>query len=221
MVLAFFFNGPSALVTTAIAILHQANLAARVLSGMFLLPMPLKLLFDAVMSREGHDELVLRSRLRRGAELSTVAIGKQTTKSIVKNTVAPKWLFRTFLRISLNFVPFVGPLIIVMMDGPSHGRKAHSRYFELKRFDGKETDHYVRSRRGQYWGFGMIAGALETVPLIGFIFTFTNTVGAAIWASQIETRLINKSRLMLEQSRRNHQPSLMGEQQQNITKKKQ
>lgn len=36
--------------------------------------------------------------------------------------------------------------------------------------------------------FGVPAVLLEMVPIAGILFSFTNTVGAALWAADMETR---------------------------------
>lgn len=36
--------------------------------------------------------------------------------------------------------------------------------------------------------FGIPAVLLEMVPIAGILFSFTNTVGAALWAADMETR---------------------------------
>jgi hypothetical protein len=34
--------------------------------------------------------------------------------------------------------------------------------------------------------FGIVATLLEMIPFIGLVFAFTNTVGAALWAADLE-----------------------------------
>jgi hypothetical protein len=46
--IAFFFNGPSGIVTAWLALLHESTVASQLLSEIFLLPTPLQMLFDAV-----------------------------------------------------------------------------------------------------------------------------------------------------------------------------
>ena len=36
--------------------------------------------------------------------------------------------------------------------------------------------------------FGVVAIFLEMVPFLGVLFTFTNTVGAALWAADMENK---------------------------------
>ena len=36
--------------------------------------------------------------------------------------------------------------------------------------------------------FGMMTLLLNFIPLVGLLFSFTNTVGAALWAAQLEAQ---------------------------------
>ena len=36
--------------------------------------------------------------------------------------------------------------------------------------------------------FGMMTLVLNFIPLVGLLFSFTNTVGAALWAAQLEAQ---------------------------------
>lgn len=187
--MAIFFNGPSGMITAAIALLHESAVAAHLISNMFLLPTPLRLLFDAVLSREGFDDLVLKGKLRRTVNLTPVQKVKRSIKQTPKSIVFPLWFVQCIVRICLHFIPFAGPVILILIDGPKHGKKAHQRYFELKGMDEKAVKSWVSDRRAQYMGFGIVAGALESVPFVGLVFSFTNTVAGALWAITVERRI--------------------------------
>ena len=64
----------------------------------------------------------------------------------------------------------------------------HSRYFALKGQSGAErdSDTVVARRRGAYAAFGVMAAALQLVPVISMAFECTSTVGAALWAAELE-----------------------------------
>lgn len=187
--LAIFFNGPSGVITAAIALLHESAVAAQLISDMFLLPTPLRLLFDTVLAREGLDDLVIKGKLRRRSSMTPLAATKRFFKQTPKKVIFPFWAIQCLIKISLHFIPIIGPLILIILEGPSNGRKAHKRYFELKGFDDKAEKSWVAERRAQYMGFGIVAGALESVPLVGIFFSFTNVVGGALWAVTVEQRL--------------------------------
>lgn len=44
----------------------------------------------------------------------------------------------------------------------------------------------MEKNKGAYTAFGAITLALNLVPIGGLIFGFTSTVGAALWASDLE-----------------------------------
>lgn len=70
--------------------------------------------------------------------------------------------------------------------GIKAGPGFHARYFQLKGLDKRGREIYVAKRRGAYTAFGMTALLLNLVPLVGLLFGFTSTVGAALWASDLE-----------------------------------
>jgi hypothetical protein len=142
-----------------------------------------------ILIREGFNELVVKGKLRKAARLSTMAKMKMSIKQTPKNMIFPLWMIRCLFKIVLHFIPFIGPLSLVLIEGPRHGRRCHRRYFELKGFDARQEEGYVRERRGQYMGFGIMAAALESTPIIGLFFAYTNTAGAALWSVAIEKRL--------------------------------
>ena len=49
-----------------------------------------------------------------------------------------------------------------------------------------DKEEWIADRRAAYTGFGIPAVLLEMVPFVGIFFAFTNTVGAALWAADIE-----------------------------------
>lgn len=47
-------------------------------------------------------------------------------------------------------------------------------------------EDWVEKRKGAYTGFGVVGVLLEMVPIAGILFAFTNNVGAALWAADLE-----------------------------------
>jgi hypothetical protein len=66
------------------------------------------------------------------------------------------------------------------------GSSAHNRYFQLKEMDKNSKDSYVESHKGAYASFGAVALALGLVPVVGTFFSFSNAVGAALYAADLE-----------------------------------
>jgi uncharacterized protein involved in cysteine biosynthesis len=111
---------------------------------------------------------------------------RQTVAKLPANLLSPIRLVRAIVKLSLHFIPVIGPVALVISDGPNYSRKLHARYFELRAFDDGQKRQFVRERRGQYLGFGIVASGLESLPFMGLVFSFTNTVGAALWAVELE-----------------------------------
>lgn len=86
----------------------------------------------------------------------------------------------------LNFIPIVGTVMFVMLQGKRSGPSAHARYFQLKGMSKQRKEEWIEQRRGAYTSFGTVASLLEMVPIAGILFAFTNTTGAALWAAELE-----------------------------------
>jgi hypothetical protein len=86
----------------------------------------------------------------------------------------------------LNFIPVVGTFMFILLQGKRSGPSAHARYFQLKGMSKQRREEWVEKRRGAYTSFGTVASLLEMVPIAGILFAFTNTTGAALWASELE-----------------------------------
>jgi hypothetical protein len=90
-----------------------------------------------------------------------------------------------------------------MKAGPSY----HQRYFQLKGYDSAKKAEVIKRRRGAYTAyvsspfydqlqltistinrFGTVAMALNLIPIASVFFTLTTSVGAALWASDIENK---------------------------------
>lgn len=100
----------------------------------------------------------------------------------------PKAFIRYLLYLPLNFIPVVGTLIFIILQGKNMGPAAHKRYFDLKRFNSRQRADFVEEKRGAYTSFGVVTSVLELIPVASILFTFTNTVGAALWAADMEQK---------------------------------
>jgi len=86
----------------------------------------------------------------------------------------------------LNFIPVVGTVLFVGIQGKARGRAVHTRYFQLKKWTDSERESFLNEHSGPYTAFGTVATLLELIPVASILFAFTNTVGAALWAADIE-----------------------------------
>jgi len=88
----------------------------------------------------------------------------------------------------LNFIPIIGTFTFILLQGRRAGPAAHARYFQLKGWSASQRDAFVETNKAAYTSFGLVATLLETVPVVNIFFTFTNQVGAALWAADLETQ---------------------------------
>jgi len=93
---------------------------------------------------------------------------------------APAAIIRYFLYLPLNFIPVVGTVLFVIMQGRSHGPWAHARYFQLKKWGKMQKEEWIEQHKAAYTSFGIPATLLELIPIAGILFAFTNQVGAAL-----------------------------------------
>lgn len=98
----------------------------------------------------------------------------------------PQALIRYLMYLPLNFIPVIGTVLFVLLQGRKHGPSAHARYFQLKGMSGPQREKFVEERQAAYTSFGVPAVLLELVPIAGIFFAFTNAVGAALWAADLE-----------------------------------
>jgi hypothetical protein len=97
--------------------------------------------------------------------------------------------------------------LIAPTGSPGGSSRWHARYVELKGFSDAQKQAFVVQRSPAYTAyepsalssvcfilltlpalhrFNLTATILSFIPLGGLVFVFTNTVGAALWAAQLE-----------------------------------
>lgn len=92
------------------------------------------------------------------------------------------------MTLPLNIIPVVGPICFVAIQALFRGGMAHRRYFQLYQWSPNQRQRRVETHFWQYQRFGMMAAALEMVPFVGYVFMYTNQIGAAIWAMDLHDR---------------------------------
>ncbi|KAF2867158.1 hypothetical protein BDV95DRAFT_503127 [Massariosphaeria phaeospora] len=177
-------NGPLSIFTTVLLVLSEASTIFSVLSKNFLIDDALIDTFDGTMLSRNQNNLVAKERQVKSGGDSIGKLGKLVTKPFQKFT--PKAIIRYFMYLPLNFIPVIGTVLFVILQGRKFGPTAHARYFQLKQMKKGEQDAFVEQRRAAYTSFGVPAVLLELVPILGIFFSFTNTVGAALWAADME-----------------------------------
>ncbi|PYI12833.1 hypothetical protein BO86DRAFT_420208 [Aspergillus japonicus CBS 114.51] len=179
--------------SAALLVLSESSTITTYLARSFLLADAITDTFDATLLERGEDALVARERAVAvpPSASSTSTSGSPRLGSRLKHPIeklSPHMLLRSLLYLPLNFVPVVGTIAYIYVQGKRVGPVAHARYFQLKGWGRKEREGWVEGpgRRGAYTAFGMAAFALEMIPFASIVMAFTNTVGAALWAADLE-----------------------------------
>ncbi|ORX95618.1 hypothetical protein K493DRAFT_314890 [Basidiobolus meristosporus CBS 931.73] len=88
------------------------------------------------------------------------------------------------LTMPLNVVPGLGTAMYCYLNGLflTWGYMLHY-HVEILGLNLSQSREHVMKNRSDYTSFGMVALALELVPLGNLVFMFTNVVGCALWAA--------------------------------------
>ncbi|RYP64811.1 hypothetical protein DL771_008591 [Monosporascus sp. 5C6A] len=173
-----FVNGPLAVFTTVLLILNESATIVNLISRNFLLQDALVDTFDGTLVSRDATTIVSQGRHLKSGGDPIARLGKMVKNPFTKFT--PKALIRYIMYLPLNFIP-----------GRSRGESVHSRYFQLKEWSSAQQKDWLSRHTAPYTTFGTIATLLEMIPILSSFFAFTNTVGAALWAADIEQKNTN------------------------------
>jgi len=179
-------NGPLAFINTILLVLSESATLTNAISRSFFLDEALLDTFDGTLLSRDQTALVARGREvnpRRGTDYIS-RLGKLIQRPFAR--FSPKAIIRYLIYLPLNMIPGVGTALFILLQGRNFGPMAHARYFQLKSMSKSQQGEWVGERRAAYTGFGVPAVLLEMVPFVGMAFAFTNTVGAALWAADVE-----------------------------------
>eukprot|EP01095_Lingulamoeba_sp_RSL-Kostka_P008276 TRINITY_DN2735_c0_g1_i1.p1 TRINITY_DN2735_c0_g1~~TRINITY_DN2735_c0_g1_i1.p1 ORF type:complete len:308 (+),score=57.18 TRINITY_DN2735_c0_g1_i1:152-1075(+) len=86
----------------------------------------------------------------------------------------------------LNFLPYVGNILYLVVNAFTFGWSGQSNYLNQLGITLKEQILFTRTRWKEFFLFGLVSLLLDLIPVIGIVFLFTNNVGSAIWAFEME-----------------------------------
>ena len=146
----FFTSGPLAALTTVLLVLSESSTLTMVLSKMLLIEDSLIDTFDGTLIAKGHSDLVAKERqVKTGKTGDAIGrLGKLVTKPFAKFT--PTALVRYFMYLPLNFIPVVGTVAFVFLQGKRNGPMAHNRYYQLKGESATQKEKSIEQRQGAY-----------------------------------------------------------------------
>lgn len=196
------FQGRSAALNAVFLVLGEAAAITAILFEIFFVDETQVDMFDAVLINEGFSNLVAQGRhlLNDPADNSRAngqRVGAKTNGNPVQvlgkhkasATYSPfsiRQIVEFVLFLPLNFIPYVGVPIFLILTGHRAGPLHHHRYFRLKGFDKKHKRQFVTARNLQYTWFGTVGLVLQLVPVLSMAFLCTTTVGSALLAIRLE-----------------------------------
>ncbi|KFY09259.1 hypothetical protein V492_05551 [Pseudogymnoascus sp. VKM F-4246] len=142
--------------------------------------------FDATLLSRHQEALLSPSRtIFPAASNSVKALGPPTEKAVY-GPFNFRQIAEFVLFLPLNFIPFVGVPLFLVLTGRRAGPLQHWRYFKLRGLGRKERNKEVESRRWGYTWFGTIALLLQLVPVLSMFFLLTSAAGSALWVADLE-----------------------------------
>lgn len=159
MAIMAFTSGPLAAISAALLVLSESSTLFTILSKTFLIEDALVDTFDGVLVSKDTTSLVSEGRQIKGGSNVMGKLGKMTKKPFQKFT--PTALIRYFLYLPLNFIPVVGTVIFVILQGKRAGPAAHSRYFQLKEWNSSQKEKHIEQYKAAYTRYGLLHSGLR------------------------------------------------------------
>ncbi|KAI0352141.1 hypothetical protein OH77DRAFT_1409883 [Trametes cingulata] len=190
LALLALLTGPLAPLVALLLVGAESLLLLSFLARPLFLEPALSHVFDATLHAAGQAQLVRDGRTRAQAQSASQSVAKGVQGALVKplQALSKDGIVRYVLTLPLNLVPAVGTVLFLLYNGHNSGPGWHARYFQLKGFSKGQRAAFVENRRAEYTAFGMATLLFNFIPLVGLLFSFTNTVGAALWAAQLEAQ---------------------------------
>ncbi|KAH7316465.1 hypothetical protein B0I35DRAFT_479306 [Stachybotrys elegans] len=198
-----FVNGPLAVFTTVLLVLNESAAIVNVVSRNWLLQDALLDTFDGTLVSRNATNVVTEGRELKSGSDPIQRLGKILKTPF--DRFSPKAFIRYLIHLPLNFIPVVGTAVFILLQG-NRGQSVHDRYFQLKKWSNSQKNDWLSKHAGPYTGFGLVATLLEMIPLASIFFTYTNAVGAALWAADIEamnTRMTDETAPTLREKAKN------------------
>lgn len=167
-----FTNGPLAPFAAFMLVLSESSTILNALARRFLLRDALIDTFDGALVARGNTELVAQGRQIKSAnEQDPISrLGDKIRNPLAEVSMAS--LLKPLVYLPLNFIPVVGGFMYVAGQGKRIGPICHERYFQLKGWDSKQKDDWVKTHRAAYMRYGR---SFVTFVFPHFTQTYVNT----------------------------------------------
>jgi len=143
-----FTQGPLAAISAALLVLSESSTIFTMLSKTFLIEDALVDTFDGVLMSKGTTDLVSSGRQIKAGNDPIAKLGKLIKKPFAK--FSPDAIIRYFLYLPLNFIPVIGTVMFLALQGRRAGPAAHTRYFQLKEWNSAQREKHVEEHKAAY-----------------------------------------------------------------------
>lgn len=143
-----FTSGPLAAISAAVLVLSESSTIFTMLSKNFLIEDALLDTFDGVLVSKNTTDLVSGGRQIQAGGDPMAKLGKMFKKPFAKFT--PNALIKYFMYLPLNFIPVIGTVAFVVLQGKRAGPAAHTRYFQLKEWNTSQRQKHIEEHQAAY-----------------------------------------------------------------------
>lgn len=125
--------------------------------ALFLEP-ALSQVFDATLASRGQNSLVRDGKTKYATDTKKEGIEGALVRPF--QALSRDGLMKYLLSLPLNFVPVIGTVAFLFINGQRGGPGWHTRYFQLKGWDKGQRKRFIDSRRAEYTGY-VLSGNLK------------------------------------------------------------
>ncbi|SCU96482.1 LAMI_0F06700g1_1 [Lachancea mirantina] len=178
--------GPIGFIIVHIQWLLQSNAIAVALTKILIFPVFFASLFDTVLFKLGNEQFLREAKYL--PQITSKKISKTSPEfwfgvfPLKVISASFHFLVKVFFMV-LSLIPIIGPTAVNQLMSPKRGYAYADRYFKLRKNTAEEKNDAFYEHLGKFTAFGMMAGALELVPLVSLITIPSNIVGGAMWVS--------------------------------------
>ncbi|KAI4606714.1 hypothetical protein J4E80_010026 [Alternaria sp. BMP 0032] len=185
--LKIFHTAGSAWVNAVFLVLGEGAAIVALLFESFLVDESQVDVFDAVLIYKGYEDLVRKHRpVTEDALNDPVRRLGKPTRSSVYAPFSFRQIAEFVILLPVNFIPYVGVPIFLLLTGYRAGPFQHWRYFQLLGYDKKQRNLAIKKRRWQYTWYGTVYLMLQYVPPLSMFFLMTAPASSALWAADLE-----------------------------------
>lgn len=172
--------GPVGVQVAILASFQQCSCVNNYLFKNYLIAGKLNKVFDTTLCFVGLDRVVIPGKLKR---LVPQTLGAQIMEinpiNIALSTMS------LLYSIVVSLIPIIGTVIFEYNNAIKTAEFSQQRMWRLTRLRPRQMKYQVKENEGVYLTFGFVCQLLESIPVLGLLFCFTNQVGAALMAADI------------------------------------